>query len=68
MPYPSSGSSPSSQTTGSSATPTASRVSFSERQYSHSITVVIAKAMAKNSTTPSRPSITSPMTLAKPTI
>ena len=46
----------------------ASTVSLIEREYSHSRPVVTPKAITKNSSTVVRPSITSPITLAKPTM
>jgi hypothetical protein len=50
------------------ATVIASTVSLNEREYHHSSSAVMTKAIAKKNTTVSSPSITSPITLAKPTI
>ncbi|MND96562.1 hypothetical protein D3C80_888590 [compost metagenome] len=67
MPRPSSGSNPSSHTTGNSATSNATRVRRNEREYTQSSAAVIRKATTKNSSTVFSPSTTSPTSLAKPT-
>ena len=59
---------PSSQMTGSIATSSARMVRLTEREYSHSSTAVMMKARPKKLMTVVRPSITSPSTLAKPTM
>ncbi|MNF10037.1 hypothetical protein D3C80_2108560 [compost metagenome] len=63
MPRPNSGSRPSSQTTGSRATTSDTRVIFSERQYSQSSTAVMTKAIRKKPITSNSPSTTSPTSL-----
>ena len=68
IPSPSKGSRPSSHTTGSKATTSATSVRRQEREYSHSIKPVITKAITKKLITVVKPSITSPTSLAKPTI
>ena len=65
-PRPKTGSSPSSQITGTIAQISASAVIISEPEYQYSSTEVITNATPKNSSTPAAPLAMSPIALAKP--
>ena len=65
-PSPKTGSSPSSQITGTMAQISASAVIISEPEYQYSRTEVITKATPKNTSTPAAPLAMSPTALAKP--